>query len=68
MRVSFKVVFAAGYFLTLFSSGCGVKGDPVAPTKPLEFGSGKPKYNRIDKRVKPGQQEDEANKKNSIKK
>lgn len=50
-------------------SGCGVKGDPLPPERPVELGRGRPTYKRateglkIEKnkppRSKPAEQDDE---------
>ena len=36
----------------LWISGCGVKGDPLPPEKPIELGRGRPTYKRATEGLK----------------
>lgn len=38
--------------VTLLSTACGVKGDPLPPEVPAEIGRGKPTYKRAFEKVK----------------
>lgn len=35
----------------VFLVGCGVKGDPVPPTRPADLGRGRPTYRRATKGI-----------------
>lgn len=39
-------------FTLLALSGCGVKGDPVPPDRPVELGRGRPTYRRATEGIK----------------
>lgn len=40
--------------------GCGVKGDPLPPERPVELGRGRPTYKRAAERIKVVPQVDES--------
>lgn len=49
-RLNFKLfMFAA---LAIVIGGCGVKGDPLPPEKPVEIGRGRPTYKRATEGIK----------------
>ncbi len=64
LRISVKFsILAAAIWL----AGCGVKGDPLPPEKPVELGRGRPTYRRATEGIKIEQRsihdEDEAEEK-----
>jgi len=55
---------AALLFGCLVMLGCGVKGDPLPPDRPVELGRGRPTYKRATEgltieKTKPRKEEDE---------
>ena len=50
--MSLKEIFVYG-LLSLPLLGCGVKGDPVPPTKPPSLGRGQPTFKDAVKEIKP---------------
>lgn len=52
-----KFVLAGLLFCLL---GCGVKGDPVPPDRPVEIGRGRPTYKRAFKHVNINDFKDES--------
>lgn len=48
-----KAFSIASVLFVIFSViGCGVKGDPLPPEKPLELGRGRPTYKRAIEGIK----------------
>lgn len=48
MRIVSVLIVGISFFL----AGCGVKGDPVPPTKPPQLGRGQPTYRRATEKIK----------------
>lgn len=44
--------FILAQILGLLILGCGVRGDPVPPQRPVEIGRGKPSYKRATEKIK----------------
>ena len=55
MRLKFrkKILIVNVLIATIFLlvTGCGVKGDPVAPAKPPELGRGQPTYRKATEKI-----------------
>ena len=43
--------FALILFVTATAAGCGVKGDPIPPSRPAELGRGRPTYRRATEKI-----------------
>lgn len=52
-NILFRVLFTATAGLLI---GCGIKGDPLPPEKPIEIGRGRPTYKRGLQLQEPEQQ------------
>ncbi|MCB0364187.1 MAG: hypothetical protein H6624_13805 [Bdellovibrionaceae bacterium] len=49
MKRNSHILLITSLALSVYSLGCGVKGDPLPPEKPPELGRGKPSYSRATK-------------------
>ena len=45
-RKAFSILLLPLLAAVLYVTGCGVKGDPLPPEKPVELGRGRPTYKR----------------------
>ena len=50
VRPSFEL--ASLVLITAVIAGCGVKGDPLPPERPVEMGRGRPTYRRATENIK----------------